>query len=203
MLLAGDEMGRTQHGNNNAYCQDSPLSWVDWSLAQQNSDLLRFTCAAFALRAAHPVFRRRRFFDGHPPAPGRQPAPDIAWLTPSGTEMTAADWDSGFGRSLAVFLNGARINEPGPRGERIRDDSFLLCFNAHDAPIGFTLPGFGARWAVALDCSAPAGQSRDEYDAAAVVQVPARCLLVLRLIEVSGTSDTVEPGAEGAAWATT
>ena len=196
MLLHGDEMGRTQHGNNNAYCQDSSLSWVDWTLAQKNSELLQFTRAALALRAAHPVFRRRRFFDGRPSAgddrDGRLDAPDIAWLTPSGAEMTAADWDSGFGRSLAVFLNGARINEPGPRGERIRDDSFLLCFNAHDAPIEFTLPGpdFGTRWSVALDCSTPTGHAPVDYDAPAVVEVPDRCLLVLRRTD---RPDTPEP----------
>src|SRR5262249_49570376 len=147
MLLHGDEMGRTQHGNNNTYCQDSPLSWMDWTLAQKNSDLVEFTSRALALRAEHPVFRRRRFFDGRPASGHRNPG-DIAWLTPAGTEMTDSDWDSGFGRSLAVFLNGDAIAEPGPRGERVSDDSFLLCFNAHDEPIGFTLPGtaFGLQW---------------------------------------------------------
>ncbi|MQY25456.1 glycogen debranching protein GlgX [Nocardia aurantia] len=181
MLLHGDEMGRTQHGNNNTYCQDSPLSWMDWTLAQKNSDLVEFTSAALALRAEHPVFRRRRFFDGRPAAGHRQPG-DIAWLTPAGTEMTDADWDSGFGRSLAVFLNGDAIAEPGPRGEHVGDDSFLLCFNAHDEPMGFTLPGtaFGLQWSVALDCSAATGHAPADYAAAVTVEVPARCLLVLR-----------------------
>ncbi|RDI65388.1 glycogen debranching protein GlgX [Nocardia pseudobrasiliensis] len=181
MLLHGDEMGRTQQGNNNAYCQDSPLSWMDWSLAQKNSDLLEFTRAAIALRAEHPVFRRRRFFDGRP-ATGHAHPGDIAWLTPAGEEMTAADWDSGFGRSLTVFLNGAAIKEPGPRGERVTDDSFLLCFNAHDAAIGFVLPGveFGERWSVALDCATPTGESEADFPAAATVEVLPRCLLVLR-----------------------
>ncbi|WP_428846870.1 hypothetical protein [Nocardia terpenica] len=96
--------------------------------------------------------------------------------------MAAADWDSGFGRSLAVFLNGDAIAEPGPRGERVADDSFLLCFNAHDAPIDFTLPGadFAAAWSVVLDCSTPTGAADARYPATATVGVPARCLLVLR-----------------------
>ncbi|MGV9677239.1 glycogen debranching protein GlgX [Nocardia sp. NPDC003482] len=181
MLLYGDEMGRTQNGNNNAYCQDSPLAWMDWTLAQKNSDLLEFTRAAIALRTDHPVFRRRRFFDGRP-VPEGGPLGDIAWFTPAGKEMTAADWDSGFGRSLTVFLNGDAIKEPGPRGERVTDDSFLLCFNAHDAPIDFTLPGgrFGQEWTVVLDCSTPTGESEASYPPAATVGVPARCLLVLR-----------------------
>ncbi|WP_280480888.1 glycogen debranching protein GlgX [Nocardia cyriacigeorgica] len=181
MLAHGDEMGRTQLGNNNVYCQDSELSWMDWSLAHKNADLLAFTRAAIALRTAHPVFRRRRFLAGGPVREGGRPR-DIAWLTPDGAEMTVADWDSGFGRSLAVFLDGDGIPEPGPRGERITDDSFLLCFNAHDSSLDFTLPSpdFGADWSVALDCSAPDGRAEATYAAAGTVTVSARCLLVLR-----------------------
>ncbi|SUD48160.1 Glycogen debranching enzyme [Nocardia otitidiscaviarum] len=182
MLLHGDEFGRTQRGNNNAYCQDSELSWMDWSLMRTNADLLAFTRRAVALRTAHPVFRRRRFFDGRP-APEHAHPGDIGWFTPEGTEMTAADWDNGFGRSLTVFLNGDAIAEPGPRGERITDDSFLLCFNAHDEPLPCTLPDpdHGAEWTVALDCSTPTGAPPDRvYHARTPVEVPARCLLVLR-----------------------
>ncbi|MEV5650051.1 glycogen debranching protein GlgX [Nocardia sp. NPDC052254] len=183
MLLHGDEIGRTQHGNNNAYCQDAPLSWLDWAAAAKHTELLSFTRTAFALRRAHPVFRRRRFFDGRPAGGGRHR--DIAWFTPGGTEMTTADWDTGFARSLAVLLNGDAIAEPGPRGERVRDDSFLLCFNAHDAPLDFAVPGpeFGAHWSVALDCSTPTGRADATYPAAATIAVPARCLLVLRRTE--------------------
>ncbi|AHH17202.1 glycogen debranching enzyme GlgX [Nocardia nova SH22a] len=188
MLLHGDEIGRTQHGNNNAYCQDSPVSWMDWAAAAKHTDLLTFTRTVFALRRAHPVFRRRRFFDG-PPATGARHR-DIAWFTPGGAEMTTADWDTGFARSLAVFLNGDAIAEPGPRGERVRDDSFLLCFNAHDAPLDFAVPGpdFGAHWSVALDCSTPTGRADTTYPAAATVAVPARCLLVLRRTEFTPIS---------------
>ncbi|RMI29156.1 glycogen debranching protein GlgX [Nocardia stercoris] len=181
MLLHGDEFGRTQLGNNNAYCQDSPLSWIDWTLADTHADLLAFTRTVFALRAAHPVFRRRRFFDGHP-GPGQPACGDIAWLTPAGAEMTAADWESGFARSLTVFLNGDAIAEPGPQGERVRDDSFLLCFNAHDEALEFTVPGteFAPEWEVALDCSAATGHAPATHAAGAALTVPARCLLVLR-----------------------
>ncbi|MFE3444855.1 glycogen debranching protein GlgX [Nocardia sp. NPDC059180] len=181
MLTHGDEMGRTQLGNNNAYCQDSELTWMDWSLAHKNADLLEFTRAAIALRTAHPVFRRRRFLAGGPIHESGHPR-DIAWMTPTGAEMTDADWDSGFGRSLAVFLDGDGIPEPGPRGEPITDDSFLLCFNAHDSALDFTLPAhdFGAEWSVALDCSTPDGRAEACYAAASTVTVPARCLLVLR-----------------------
>ncbi|VFA95151.1 Glycogen debranching enzyme [Nocardia farcinica] len=184
MLAHGDEMGRTQQGNNNVYCQDSPLSWMDWSLAETNADLLEFTRRVIGLRTEHPVFRRRRFLAGRP-IRSAGAARDIAWLTPGGEEMTPADWDSGFGKSLAVYLNGQGIPEPGPRGERITDDSFLLCFNAHHDPMDFVLPGpgYGGPWLVALDCSAPDGRAEAQYDAAATVTVPARCLLVLRCPE--------------------
>ncbi|QBS44131.1 glycogen debranching protein GlgX [Nocardia sp. CS682] len=181
MLAHGDEMGRTQHGNNNVYCQDSPLAWMDWSLMQQNSDLLEFTRNVIALRTEHPVFRRRRFLDGRP-VRSKDRARDIAWLTPEGAEMTTADWDSGFGKSLTVFLNGKGIHEPDPRGQRISDDSFLLCFNAHDEAMDFTLPNadYGTQWTVALDCSTPTGLTEASYPASATVPVESRCLLVLR-----------------------
>ncbi|WP_405135902.1 glycogen debranching protein GlgX [Nocardia sp. NBC_01388] len=183
MLLHGDELGRTQSGNNNAYCQDSPLSWMDWSLMHTNNDLLEFTRRAVAVRTAHPVFRRRRFFDGRPATTHDHPD-DIAWFTPAGAEMTDADWETGFGRSLTVFLNGDGIREPGPHGERISDDSFLLCFNAHDAAIDFTLPPaeHGTAWSMELDCSTPTGSPASDtaYYASATLPVPARCLLVLR-----------------------
>ncbi|GAB2556546.1 glycogen debranching protein GlgX [Nocardia heshunensis] len=181
MLLHGDEFGRTQQGNNNAYCQDSPLSWMDWTLMHTHADLLEFTTRTVALRRAHPIFRRRRFFD---PAPDAQGLGDIAWFTPGGTEMTDADWMTTFARSLTVFLNGDGIREPGPRGEPVTDDSFLLCFNAHDEELDFTLPAasYGNAWSTVLDCSTATGDPAEKTlrPAAATVQVPARCLLVLR-----------------------
>ncbi|RPA63595.1 glycogen debranching enzyme GlgX [Gordonia oryzae] len=181
MLAHGDEIGRTQSGNNNVYCQDSQLSWMDWSLAEKNSDLLEFTRKAIALRTRHPVFRRRRFFAGKPIRWGRQYL-DIAWLTPSGEEMTTADWDSGFGKSLAVFLNGNGIGEKDERGEKIVDDSFIICFNAHYEPIEFTLPSIlESGWTGVLDSAQPTGDS-DIEDACGgtTFTVQARSLLVLR-----------------------
>jgi isoamylase len=154
MLLHGDELGRTQRGNNNVYCQDSELSWVDWSLAGKNSALMHFTAGVIALRSAHPVFRRRKFFAGRPVGRRRAGAlADIAWFTPSGVEMTEQDWDSGFGKCVTVFLNGQGIGAVGTRGEPVADDSFLLCLNAHYEDIDVTLPGreYGTEWAVVVD----------------------------------------------------
>ncbi|EFV14301.1 glycogen debranching enzyme GlgX [Segniliparus rugosus ATCC BAA-974] len=159
MLLHGDELGRTQHGNNNVYCQDNEISWIDWAFAEENAELLDFTKHVIALRKSHPVFRRRRFFAGRPIRGGDQER-DIAWLTPDGREMTVEDWDSGFGKSLMVFLNGNAIPEPDTRGERVVDDSFLLCFNAHYEALKFAVPdsGFGKQWMAVLDTSRPRGR---------------------------------------------
>jgi isoamylase len=164
MLLAGDELGRTQLGNNNAYCQDNETSWIDWEAAGKNAGLLEFTCAMIALRREHPVFRRRRFFSGETSGPAGSPGGlmrDISWLTPAGTEMTVADWRGGFARSLAVLLNGDAITEPGPRGEAITDQSFLLLFNAGDQPVSFTLPGpeLAPGWEVVADTADPLDQA--------------------------------------------
>jgi glycogen operon protein len=152
MLLAGDEIGRTQRGNNNAYCQDNEISWVDWGLAAAEPDLLQFTQALADLRRDHPVFRRRRFFRGHPQATGEETG-DIVWLTPTGAEMTQEDWGASDAKSLGVFLNGEAISEPDPRGETITDAKFLLLFNAHSQPRTFTLPQarLAAGWQVVID----------------------------------------------------
>jgi glycogen operon protein len=154
MLLAGDELGRTQGGNNNAYCQDNEVSWVDWSLAGSHTDQTEFACELAAFRRDHPVFRRRRFFRGGPD--GGDGLADIAWLTPSGREMAGRDWGTPYARALMVFLNGDAITEPGPRGEPVRDDTFLILLSSGHEPVTFTLPGpkFGRCWSVALDTAA-------------------------------------------------
>jgi glycogen operon protein len=179
MLSHGDELGRTQHGNNNVYCQDNDISWIDWDTA--DSDLIEFTRSVSALRAAHPVFRRRRFFDGRPVREaGTEGLPDIAWFAPDGSDMTAEDWETGYAKSVAVYLNGQGIADPDVRGQRVVDDSFLLCFNAHYEPIEFVVPPaqFAGRWIPAISTSA--NSTRDAVAAGNAVKVDARAVLVLQ-----------------------
>ena len=145
MLLGGDELGRTQQGNNNAYCQDNELSWFDWDTA--NVELLEFTRRLIRLRQDHPVFRRRRWFQGRPIRGSGER--DLVWFKPDGEEMSEEDWANGFAKSLALYLNGEGIAHAGPRGERVRDDSFYLVCNAHWEPIEFMLPRAAARRALA------------------------------------------------------
>jgi isoamylase len=196
MVLAGDELSRTQHGNNNAYCQDNELSWLHWpfselqpgTLAPEEENgpaavLAEFTRRLIRLRAEHPVFRRRRFFTG-PAGPGSGgQQPDIAWLQPDSSPMRDADWATGFAKSLTVFLNGDAISEPGPRGEPIADDSFLLMFNAAEHDLEFTLPppGFGEHWVTELDTSDPRpGADPAPVKAGEVILLTHRSLRVLR-----------------------
>jgi len=142
MLLGGDEMGRSQRGNNNAYCQDNELSWFDWH--NMDDDLLAFTRRLIAFRSAHPVFSRRRWFQGKA-VRGTKQLRDIGWFTPDGDEMTDEDWQQAFAKSLGVFLNGDAITSPDMYGEKVVDDTFFLLFNAHHEPIRFTLPS--RKWA--------------------------------------------------------
>jgi isoamylase len=181
MIAHGDEMGRTQQGNNNVYCQDSELSWMDWSLVDKNSDQLAFTRKVTALHKKHPVFRRRRFFEGRPIRSADQ-VRDIAWLTPSGHEMTSKDWDSDFGKCISVFLNGEALPEPDARGERVVDDSFLLCFNAHDHEVDFVMPhdDYAKEWTAELDTTDPTGEVKLVVNDGDHVSLPARALLVFR-----------------------
>jgi isoamylase len=185
MLLAGDELGRSQGGNNNAYCQDSEVSWINWSAA--DSELTEFVRRLIAFRQEHPVFHRRRFFDGHDPL--GEALPDIGWFAPSGRPMTEADWNDGAARGLAVALNGDAIPSPGPRGERVRDDTFLILFNAGDTALSFTVPGsaWARRWQVMIDTLAggakafPAAGRRPQ--AGHRLRAGPRSVLVLRRIE--------------------
>ncbi|WP_433545152.1 glycogen debranching protein GlgX [Streptomyces sp. CA-294286] len=156
MLSHGDEFARTQKGNNNAYCQDNELAWVPWPGPDADGDgegtLLQFTRAMVALRREHPVFRRRRFFHGRPVRGTHDELTDIAWFTPDGEAMTQEDWEAAHAKALTVFLNGEAISEPGPRGERITDDSFLLMFNASAETLDFMVPAdHGRQWQVVVD----------------------------------------------------
>ena len=184
--LHGDELGRSQGGNNNVYCQDNEVAWVDWDLDEHEHALLGFTSAVARLRAEHPVFRRRRFFQGKPIRKGDE-LRDIAWFTPSGEEMKEQNWDDDFGRSIAVFLNGDAIADRDARGERVVDDSFLLAFNAHHEDITFTVPDgdYASTWAVVVDtATGTVNEPGDELvEGGGTLDVVARSLVVLQRVE--------------------
>jgi glycogen operon protein len=171
MLVAGDEMGRTQHGNNNAYCQDNELSWHDWK--HVDDDLLEFTKRLIDLRRQHPTFRRRRYFQGVP----IRGTLDLGWCKPDGQEMTDDDWNQGHAPTIGLFLNGDSITQRDPRGQRIVDDSFLLLFNAHHEPLEWTLPTqWGGPWCVALDTT---GTHDESVPVGGTIHVPGRAVVVL------------------------
>ncbi|NHZ70514.1 MAG: glycogen debranching protein GlgX, partial [Proteobacteria bacterium] len=136
MLLGGDELGRTQMGNNNAYCQDNEVSWYDWETI--DNEMLSYAREVIRMRREHPVFRRRRWFEGR--SVRGSDRHDIAWYNTDGTSMSDDDWNRGYAKSLAVYLNGNAIPTPDARGERVIDDSFLVLFNAHSEPVTFSIP---------------------------------------------------------------
>jgi glycogen operon protein len=186
MLLGGDEMGRTQRGNNNGYCQDNELSWFDWEHVDE--DLLDFTRGLINLRMEHPIFRRRGWFIGQE-LHGTE-VKDLAWFTPEGREMSEEDWRVGYAKSLGVFLNGASIQRPGEHGERVKDDSFYVIFNAHHEPLQFTVPGeqFGTRWMRVLDTATDdppelrRARRRETLGPGAKVEAKARTIMLLRCV---------------------
>jgi glycogen operon protein len=162
MLLGGDELGRSQGGNNNAYCQDNEISWYDWSKADR--ELLQFVRRLIQLRLRHPVFCRRRWFQGRP-IHGTNVS-DIGWFTADGKEMSDEDWQAGFAKSLGVFLNGRAIPTLNERGERVMDESFYVMFNAHHEALEFTLPEekWGNLWGVVIDTNEPTSHYMREDD---------------------------------------
>jgi len=176
MLLGGDELGRTQRGNNNAWCQDNELSWFDWEHA--DTELTRFVQRLIRLRREHPVFRRATFLTGQETRGSG--LPDVWWFRPDGRRMTQRDWQREDGRTLGVFLNGAEITSRTPTGEEIADDSFLLMFNAGSEPVTFTLPTrrFGARWVVEL--ATGEGAPEGVVAARTAVALQDRSLMLLR-----------------------
>ncbi|MBD3219748.1 glycogen debranching protein GlgX [bacterium] len=178
MLLGGDEMGRTQQGNNNAYCQDNELSWHDWENCDQ--ELLEFCQRLIEFRSNHPVLRRRRWFQGR--AIRGADNKDIAWFTPSGDPMSDENWQSGFAKSLGIFLNGESLPNPNRRGEPVTDDSFYLLLNAHHEPIDFRLPGlaWGKAWVEELDTTNGWPDQPRRFEAGGTISVTDRSLVVIR-----------------------
>jgi glycogen operon protein len=177
MLLGGDEFGRSQGGNNNAWCQDSEISWFDWEAVDE--ELLEFSRRLVGLRREHPVFRRRQYLHGTEEEGSG--LPDVWWFRPDGRRMTKSDWEDGGSRLLGMFLNGEEIATPGQRGERIVDDSFVLLFNAGHEHADFTLPPvrFGAEWQCELRSD---GEQGATYAAADAVPLPSRSLVLLRRV---------------------
>jgi isoamylase len=185
MLAHGDELGRTQGGNNNAYCQDNDVSWIDWAAA--DTDLLEFTRALITLRNRHPVFRRRRWFSGRPIHSTGEPTPDIGWFDLDGNEMSEEQWDSGFVKTIGILLNGSAIPTTDVRGEPVVDDTFLLLFNAHHDRLDFTLPPapWGELWEVVLDTAQATPAGPGDYwvtKASDVLTCDAHSIHLLRLV---------------------
>lgn len=182
MLVAGDEFGRTQKGNNNAYCQDNEISWVDWK--NMDDDLLTFTQKVIGLRKSHPVFCRRRWFQGM--AVTGRGLEDIAWFLPEGSEMTDDHWQHDFAKSLGVYLNGKGIHTAHADGSAVVDDSFYLIFNAHHEPLDFKLPPskYGKKWEMVLNTATGEDPSAT-FDPEAIVKADARSLLLFKYRQVT------------------
>jgi isoamylase len=183
MILGGDEMGRTQGGNNNAYCQDNEISWLDWELDESRRDLVEFTRRVAALRRDHPIFRRRKFFQGTTIRGSEME--DVKWLRPDGEEMDDDDWGTHFVRSFGMLLGGDAMMEWDDRGERVFDDTFLLLFNAAEDAVPFTLPATPspARWETVLDTARSAAEQASEvHETGASLELPGRSLHVLRRV---------------------
>lgn len=181
MLLGGDEIGRSQGGNNNVYCQDSEISWFDWDLPDGNVALLDFTRQLIYFRRQHPTFRRRKWFLGR--AIHGSSVKDIGWFNPDGGDMTEEQWMAGYTKAIGIFLNGEEIATPGEEGERVMDESFFICFNAHYEMIEFTLPpGLQNReWLVVIDTDKPRFVEEEiSYTEDKPISVTARSVMVLR-----------------------
>jgi isoamylase len=187
MLSHGDELGRTQRGNNNAYCQDNEISWIDWASA--DTGLIEFTAKLSKLRREHPIFRRRGWFTGKPIRGGR--LKDLVWFRPDGVEMTADDWSVGYAKTIGAFLNGRALTERDRVGDRITDDSFYLMFNSFDEPIAMTIPpiGWGRKWALVLDTTQVPDTTEDSpgdngriYRAGEEVRLAGRAVAVMRRV---------------------
>lgn len=179
MLVAGDEFGRTQNGNNNAYCQDNEISWLNWENADES--LLKFTQKLIALRKKHAIFSRRGWFQGHPiKASGLN---DIAWFLPEGIEMTNDNWSHDFAKSLGVFFNGKEIAAVDCKGKKVTDDSFYVIFNAYHEPLDYVLPPekFGENWCKILDTSENCiSEEGKPFDCSEKINVAGNSVVVLK-----------------------
>ncbi|HZS12613.1 MAG TPA: glycogen debranching protein GlgX [Nitrospirales bacterium] len=181
MICGGDEIGRTQRGNNNAYCQDNEISWFDWKFDARGKALFAFTRHMIALRQQHPVFRRRRFFQGRH-IRGAE-VKDLSWFRPDGKEMTDEDWNKGYVRCLGLRLAGDAIEEADAKGRRITDDTFLMLLNAHHEPLPFTLPAHkrGVKWQLLLDTALPEDEPEHApFKGGTVYDLQGRSLVLLR-----------------------
>ncbi|WP_022923817.1 glycogen debranching protein GlgX [Serinicoccus marinus] len=189
MLAHGDEMGRTQHGNNNVYAQDNEIAWMDWDLDPRQAELLDFTSRLIALRREHPAFGRRRFYAGDAEHGGQSELGDIQWYSPGGEIMTEERWHSRE-QAVMVFLNGEAISERDERGRPVTDDHFLLLFNGHHEPVDFTVPdGMNTpTWQVVVDTS---GDDLDDvpWETGGTRQMPARAVVVLQATPRPGLAD--------------
>jgi glycogen operon protein len=178
MLLAGDEIGRTQRGNNNAYCQDNDISWLEWESA--DAELLQFTRGLIALRREHPVFRRRRWFHGRPIHGSG--VTDIAWFAPDGKPMSEDHWAEADAKSLGVFLNGHDLGTDAD-GETVHDATFAVLFNARPEEVTFTLPAagdWGRRWVEMIDTRHARVGDGAHHEAGASLRMEGLSLVVLR-----------------------
>jgi glycogen operon protein len=181
MIYAGDPIGHSQMGNNNAYCQDNPTSWLNWNLQPHDRDLLAFVQRMINLRKRHPVFRRRRFFQGRPIKGAN--IKDLLWLSPGGKEMSEDEWRDPAVRCLGMLLSGQGLDETDERGRKVGDENFLVLLNAHHEDVGFTLPASipSTRWSAWMDTSRDGGlRPADTYNAGAVYPLQARSLVVLQ-----------------------
>jgi isoamylase len=192
MLLAGDAVGHSQQGNNNAYCQDNEIGWLNWDLKPEDRELLSFLQRMILLRKKHPSFRRKNFFHGRP-IHGKAIG-DLSWLTPDGREMTETEWQESSARSLGMFIGGEAMPERSERGEPIVDDNFLLLMNAYHEPISFTLPKLdpSASWRAIVDTTWMAHNIRSVHEAGAVYPLQARSLVLL-IEQKQGRDRRVQP----------
>jgi glycogen operon protein len=183
MLLGGDEIARTQHGNNNAYCQDNELSWFDWELGERQLGLLEFTQRLIRLRVEHPAFRRTQFLTGETGLGSG--LPDSWWFRTDGRKMTRRDWTNGELRTIGLFLNGNEIPSRTPDGDQIDDDSFVVLLNSQSEAVTFLLPPrrFGTRWQLDLTTVEPAlPEGERMWAARGEVPVEGRSVSLLRRV---------------------